>query len=149
LPPKLTDIVPVKLRMREALRRKLERGAQLRGHSANAEAVWRIERTFDQDDQYAVDIKKMEEREAALQEMYRDQVEEQTRKEADLKAALRDTKILNMMIDNQYAGGMLLRSLAREIAHHPDWADNESNRRAFAERMRLIIADNVFTEDEE
>ena len=39
--PKPTDIVPIKLRMREALRRKLEREAEKKKISANAEAIQR------------------------------------------------------------------------------------------------------------
>ena len=41
-----TEYVQFKLRIRESLRRKIEKAAELRDHSANAEAVWRIERTF-------------------------------------------------------------------------------------------------------
>ena len=42
-----TAIVGIKLRMREPLRKKLEVAAKARGVSLNAEAVARLERTFE------------------------------------------------------------------------------------------------------
>jgi Arc-like DNA binding domain len=47
---KLTDIVQVKLRLRESLRRKLEREAEKRGLSTNAELARRLEESFDREE---------------------------------------------------------------------------------------------------
>ena len=46
---KATEFVQFKLRVREALRKKIEREATLSDHSANAEAVERLERSFERD----------------------------------------------------------------------------------------------------
>jgi hypothetical protein len=44
---KPTDIVQLKLRIREELRRKLERAAAKKEHSLNTEMVERLDRSFD------------------------------------------------------------------------------------------------------
>jgi hypothetical protein len=44
---KPTDIVQLKLRLREELRRKLERAAAKKEHSLNTEMVERLDRSFD------------------------------------------------------------------------------------------------------
>jgi uncharacterized membrane protein YheB (UPF0754 family) len=46
-----TETVQTNLRMKESLRRKLEREAQKRGHSFNREILWRIEESFEKDAQ--------------------------------------------------------------------------------------------------
>jgi hypothetical protein len=47
---KLTDIVQVNLRLRESLRRKLERESEKRGLSFNAELTRRLEDSFDREE---------------------------------------------------------------------------------------------------
>jgi hypothetical protein len=47
---KPTDTVAFKLRIRESLRRKIEKAAERKKISANAEAVERIEKTFDDEE---------------------------------------------------------------------------------------------------
>jgi hypothetical protein len=142
---KATELVPTMLRIRESLRKRLERAAKSNAVSINQEITTRLERTFTQDEEIEAQTEKMEEREAELREMYREHIEEQARKEADLAAALRDTKILNMMVENQYPGGMLLRSVAREITDQPNWAETAETRQAFAEKLHWIITNNLFT----
>lgn len=50
-PRKPTDIVQLKLRLREELRRKLERAATKKEHSLNTEMVERLDRSFDLESQ--------------------------------------------------------------------------------------------------
>ena len=45
-----TDIVPTMLRIREELRKRIEREAKKRDHSLNAEMVDRLERSFGRDE---------------------------------------------------------------------------------------------------
>jgi hypothetical protein len=45
---KATELVQFKLRIREGLRRQIEREANKNGRSVNAEAVERLERSFEQ-----------------------------------------------------------------------------------------------------
>jgi hypothetical protein len=47
---KPTDIVPTMLRIREELRKRIEREAKKRDHSLNAEMVDRLERSFARDE---------------------------------------------------------------------------------------------------
>jgi hypothetical protein len=54
---KLTDIVQVNLRLRESLRRKLEREAERRGLSFNAELIRRLQESFDREDLQATILK--------------------------------------------------------------------------------------------
>ncbi|HUF80029.1 MAG TPA: Arc family DNA-binding protein, partial [Burkholderiales bacterium] len=50
---KLSDTVDIKLRMKEALRARVERAAGKRGVSMNAEMVSRLEQSFDDEDRIA------------------------------------------------------------------------------------------------
>jgi len=102
---KPTDYVQFKLRIRESLRRKIEREAEKKKISANAEAVERLQATFDPQQ--------------------------------------RDTKILDMMVENQDDGAILLRTLARELGSNPHWAASAESRKAFADRMHTIILYNL------
>jgi len=144
---KPTDYLQVKVRMREALRRKLERAAELRKHSANAEAIWRIERTFAQDENIAAAAKTMEAREAELREMFEREVAERARQEERFKASLRDSTILNIILRNQ----PLLRAVARLLddEDNPQWRETSEGRRALADRLHSIIVNNEFDGDEE
>jgi hypothetical protein len=47
---KLTDVVQVNLRLRESLRRKLEREAERRGMSFNAELTLRLRESFNREE---------------------------------------------------------------------------------------------------
>jgi hypothetical protein len=144
---KPTDYVQFKLRIREALRRKIERAAALRDHSANAEAVWRIERTFEQDEAIAEAARDMEVREAEIQEQWRQHIEEEARRKAKYEASLRDSAILNIILRDQ----PLLRTVARLLddEDNPRWRDTPESRKAFADRLHGIIVNNEFSGDDE
>ena len=144
---KPTEYVQFKLRIRESLRRKIERAAELRNHSANAEAVWRIERTFDQDEAIAEATKDMEAREAELQEEWRRHFEEEAKKKAKYEASLRDSAILDVILKNQ----PLLRTVARLLddENNPQWMATLEGRKAVADRLHTIIINNEFLGDDE
>ena len=78
---KPTEIVPTMLRIREDLRKRLEREAKKRDHSLNAEMVERLEASFVKD-----------------------------------AKELRDSAIVDMMVDNDSWKGNAVRILAAEIA---------------------------------
>jgi hypothetical protein len=52
---KLTDVVQAGLRVRESLRRRLEKEAEKRGASINHEMVMRLERSFEADTAMSID----------------------------------------------------------------------------------------------
>jgi hypothetical protein len=54
---KPTDVVQVNLRLRESLRRRLEREAERRGLSFNAELIRRLRESFDREDLEATILK--------------------------------------------------------------------------------------------
>jgi hypothetical protein len=144
---KPTDYVLLKVRMRLALKRKLERAAEKKGVSANSEAVERIERTLEEEERHEAWFKEMKEREAEVEEEARRFFEERAKEDARIESALRDTKILNMMIENKYPGALLLRVFAREIAERQDWSATPESKKAFADRMHWIITNNDFAGD--
>jgi len=144
---KPTDYVQFKLRIRESLRRKIERAAEKRAHSANAEAVERIENAFAEEESWEAHHKEMEERQDEFEERHRRWIEEQARQEALYEASLRDSRILNMMVENKFPGALLLRTLARELAAAPEWAATPESKKMFADRLHSIIIRKDFNGD--
>jgi hypothetical protein len=144
---KPTDYVQFKLRIRESLRRKIERAAEKQAHSANAEAVERIEHTFAQDEENEAQVKWMEEQKDELNEEQRRWYEEQAREKAEHEAALRDSKILDMMVNNKYAYILIRLIFAGELKDNPNWAATPESKKAFADRLHWIITNNDFSGD--
>jgi hypothetical protein len=144
---KPTDYVQFKIRMREALRRKLERAAELKDISANAEAIERIEATFKQEEQFAAREKHIQEHEEEFEHKQREFWAEQEKERLLHVAALRDSRILNMMVEFKYAGALLLRLIAREIAGNTDWVATPESKKAFADKINSIITDRDFAGD--
>jgi hypothetical protein len=91
---KSTEIVPTMLRIREDLRKRLEREAKKRDHSLNAEMAERLEASFTNQAQ-----------------------------------AQRDAAIIDMLVKHDDVSGQLLRDIADQIAKHPDWSNNEADRK--------------------
>ena len=146
---KPTDYVQVKIRMREALRRNLEKLAQLRDHSTNAEALWRIERTIAQDEAIEELAKEMEAREAELQEQWRQHVEEQARKDAEHEAAIRDSRVLQALLGGDESA-QLLRKVILTLGENPHWPDTLEGRRAFADKVhRFIVSADIQEVDDD
>jgi hypothetical protein len=146
---KPTDNVSLKLRLREALRRKIEKAAEKKKISANAEAVERIERTFEEEEEWEQRAKELEEQKEEIEKQEREWHAELARQEAIEKAAFRDSLVLQMMIESRHGSAHLLRALARALGDNPEWADTPENKQAFADRLHRYIINNSFKEPSE
>jgi hypothetical protein len=146
---KSTDYVQFKLRIRESLRRKIEKAAEKKAISANAEAVERIEETFREEERHEAWTKEMEERVDELNAQEREWRAELARREAAEKAAFRDSLVLNMMLESRHGSAHLLRTLARALGDNPEWAATAENKQAFADRLHRYIMNNDFKEPSE
>jgi hypothetical protein len=144
---KPTEYVQFKLRIRESLRRKIEKAAEKKAQSANAEAVERIEYTFDEEDRWEATAKEMEERQDELNQQAREYYEEQAREKMEHEAALRDSKILNMLVDNKYAAILIRLIFKKELEQNPNWAATTESKKAFADRLHHIITHTDFEGD--
>jgi hypothetical protein len=144
---KPTEYVQFKLRIRESLRRKIEKAAEKKAQSANAEAVERIEQTFEEEERWEAQYKEMEEHRDELDRQQREYYEEQARERAEHEAALRDSKILNMLAGDKYAGILMRLIFAGEIKDNPDWAATPESRKAFADRLHSLIMSTDFSGD--
>jgi hypothetical protein len=140
---KPTDYVQFKLRIREALRRKIERAAEKAAHSANAEAVERIEYTFKEEEQWEAHYKEMEERKDELDEEQRQWHEEQAREKAEHEAALRDSRVLNILVGGD-GNAQLLRLMILGMGNNPEWAATPESRKIFADKVHhFLISANL------
>jgi hypothetical protein len=142
---KPTEFVQFKLRIREGLRRKIERAAEKKAHSANTEAVERIEQTFEEEELWEARYKDMEERQDEMDERHARWIEEKAREEAEHKAALRDSRLLSMMLGNN-DNVELIRVFIHYIHQHSDWTSSDENRKALADAIHtfLLGANDVF-----
>ena len=147
---KPTEFTQFKLRIRESLRRKIERAADKKAISANAEAVERIERTFDEEERQEAFSREWEERREEFDEQQRQWYEEQAKIDAEHKAALRDSRLLTAMVGTQ-DNAELLRSLVYLINDSPDWASSNESRIALANRIQgfLVSADDIWQGDKD
>ena len=143
---KPTEYVQFKLRIRESLRRKIEKAAEKKAQSANAEAVERIEQTFEEEERHEAWAKEMEENQAEFDKQQQEWYAEVARQEAAEKAALRDSLVLNMMIESQRGSAHLLRTLARALGDNPEWAETLESKQAFADRLHRYVMNNDFKE---
>ncbi|WOH55140.1 Arc family DNA-binding protein [Bradyrhizobium sp. BWC-3-1] len=144
---KPTDYVQFKLRIRESLRRKIEKAAEKKATSANAEAVERIEHSFQQEEAHEAWRRDMERRADQIDEEIRRKAEEQAEREADYKAAVRDSRLLTLMVGDD-VNADLLRAFVRQIPRQHGWAATSAARKAFAEKIfRSIIDLEIQNED--
>jgi hypothetical protein len=143
------EFVQFKLRIREALRRKIERAAEKKAISANAEAVQRIEQTFEEEERHEAWAKEMEEGREQMERREREWYAELARQEAAEKSAFRDSLVLQMMIESQRGSAHLLRTLARALGDNPEWAETDESKKAFADRLHRYIINNSFKEPSE
>ena len=144
---KPTEYVQFKLRIRESLRRKIEKAAEKKAQSANAEAVERIEQTFEEEERWEAQYKEMEEHRDELDRQQREYYEEQAREKAKYEASLRDSAILDVILKNQ----PLLRTVARLLddENNPQWMATLEGRKAIADSLHAIIVNNEFFGDDE
>jgi hypothetical protein len=140
---KPTEFVQFKLRIREALRRKIERAAEKKAISANAEAVERIEYAFAAEERWEARKKEIEEEEEQIQQRQRKLMEEFARQ----RAANRDSIILNRLIEHRQGSARLLRTLARELGNNPEWDLTDESKKALADRVHHYIMNNDFAKE--
>jgi hypothetical protein len=140
---KPTDYVQVKIRMREAFRRKLERAAQKKAISTNAEALERLEYTFKEDEEHEEHQKWMEQQKYEIDEQERKFWEERAKEEAEEKAAFRDSQILRSLIDGD-ENAELLRSFVLGLGNNPNWAATPESKRALADKIHNFLLTHEF-----
>ncbi|WOH47657.1 hypothetical protein [Bradyrhizobium sp. sBnM-33] len=142
---KPTEYVQLKLRVRESLRRKLERAAEKKAHSANAEAVARIEYTFADEEEWEARAKEMEERRDEIDQQHREWLEEEAKREAEHQTALRDSRLLTFMVGSD-DNVTLVRAIMHLINEHPDWNKDAEERIRLGLKIQefLTHANDVF-----
>jgi hypothetical protein len=135
---KPTEFVQLKLRIRETLRRKLERAAEKKGQSANAEAVERIAQTFADEELWEARYKNMEERQDEMDERHARWIEEKAREEAAHEAALRDSVVLQTLVGGD-ENARLLRVFILGMGNNPGWAATPEGRKILADKVHDFI----------
>ena len=140
--PKPTDIVPIKLRMREALRRKLEREAEKKKISANAEAIQRLEWSFEEEEERAKQEKWLKEQQEGIAEEERQFWEERAKQDAEDKAAFRDSEILRALVGGD-ENAELLRLFMLGLANNPNWAAVPESRKALADKIHNFLLTTI------
>ena len=136
---KPTEFVQFKLRIREALRRKIERDAEKKAISANAEAIERLEASYEVD-------RRTDEQAQALQRQLLDNQKklEETqatarRLELTVQQADQTLKIISALTGNNPASYHLIQRVAIEAATNPEWDRSESGRQAIAVKIYAYI----------
>jgi hypothetical protein len=124
--------------MREALRRKLEREAEKKKISANAEALDRIERTFEQEEREEAQYQDLQESQEVFDEMQRQYYEEQARERATINAALRSAEVLNVLVGGD-ENAQLLRLMILGLGNNPGWAATPESRKALADKVHHFL----------
>jgi hypothetical protein len=136
---KPTDYVQVKIRMREALRRKLEREAEKKKHSANNEALERIEWTFRQEEEWEEQQKWMDERHDEQNAREEAWFKAEAQREAEYKAALRDSQLLTRLAGSDATAEVLRFIVIRFGASEPEWAATAEGRKTVADEIHSYI----------
>jgi hypothetical protein len=130
---KANEMVQFKLMVREGLRRKLEREAERKGQSANAEAVERLEKSFE--NQEIADIIARTAHEAAQNTLLVI--------EAKFSKPGGDWTIETEDVDDKDTEGAaaeFLRHIVRKLRANPGWDKSEAGRENMAQDVgRLIL----------
>jgi hypothetical protein len=135
---KPTDYVQVKVRMREALRRQLEKAAEKKKISANAETIERIERTFVLDERVRRVEESLENADATLQRLLQEQAAEEARENAVYQAVFADSLVLKTLVGGEENAG-LLRLMILGLGNNPKWAATPESRKDFADKVHHFI----------
>jgi hypothetical protein len=142
---KPTDFVQFKLRIREALRRKIEKAAEKKDISANAEAVERIEYAFAAEERWEARKKEIKDEEEQMKQR-EGEIEEMLARQ---RAANRDSTILNRLIEHRQGSARLLRTVARELGNDPKWDLTGESKKEFADWLHHYIMTNDFAKEDE
>lgn len=135
---KPTEYVQFKLRIRETLRRKIEKAASKKAISANAEAVERIEHTFAEEEMWEERSRDMEEREGELAQQHEEWIKERAAEEAIAKANARDARLV-LRLAGSDVGADLLRRIVGTLVSNSDWSKTEAGRRKLADQVLPLI----------
>jgi di/tripeptidase len=146
---KPTEYVQFKLRVREGLRRNLEREAKKKAQSANNEAVERLEKSFEIDERISQLRDVWTERFEDLKKQSREAAEEATAALAELQGANLELErsyaqaemaatMIDVLLGKNEASSNLLRRIALELANSPDWSSSRAGTEAMAERLRSV-----------
>ena len=144
---KPTDLVPTMLRIREGLRKKLERSAKGRAVSVNQEITERIERTFAEEEEWEAHAKDVEERREEIERHEREWYEEQARERALHGAALRDSQVLQALIGGD-ENAKVLRLMFLGLANNPNWVATPDSRKALADKVHNFLVSTDFKKGE-
>jgi hypothetical protein len=117
--------------MREGMRRELEKIAEKKKISANAETIERIEQTFARDEAIERTRDKME-------ELQRQAYEEEARAKALYQAALTDSLALKTLVGGDENAG-LIRLMILGLGNNPKWAATPESRKDFADKVHHFI----------
>ena len=141
---KSNELVPLMLRLRQSLRKKLERAAKSSGLSLNSEVTTRLEYTFAEDERNEAHLKEMEERRDELNEEARQWYEEQAREKAEHEAALRDSRVLSTLVGGD-GNALVLRLMILGLGNNPDWAATPESRQALADKVHHFLVSTDFS----
>ncbi len=108
---KPTEFVQFKLRIREGVRRDIEREAKRKAHSTNQEAVLRLEQSFEEDARRASEKLHIE----------------------------RDAEVLNLLVGRNQAAADLLRNIVFELQSNPKWDEKKATRKKMADHIHAFI----------
>jgi hypothetical protein len=133
---KKTDVVQLsKIRMREALRRKLERDAKREKTTLNAQIIKRIEDSFLEEERTEYFRKENDKYQSSAEYLPEtDPLEDYIQTEI-AKAKERDTVILDLMVANNTESAALLRLVALELMASPEWSKTQSGRKELADKL--------------
>lgn len=142
-PKKSTELVPLMLRLRESLRKKLERAAKSERLSLNAEVTRRLENTFREDEENERQWKWIKEQEKHVEEEQRQFWEERAREDAEEEAARRDSRVLKALVAGD-ENARLLRLMILGLGNNPEWAATPESRKALADKVHHFLVSTDF-----
>jgi hypothetical protein len=150
---KPTEYVQFKLRIREGLRRNIEREAKKKAQSANNEAVDRLEKSFEIDDRITQLRDVWTERVEDIRKQSREAIDQITKETSGALAEMREANLelerayaqaemaasmIDVMLGKNEASSNLLRRIALELANVPDWSSSKAGAEAMANRLRSL-----------
>ena len=152
---KASDVVQLsKVRMRETLRRKLERDARRNKTTLNAQIVRRIEDSFLDEEKEEYLRKELENRDHVteadpLKWYIRGEIEKAKARDTAIeieKAKARDTAILDLLVGKNEASADLLRGVALQLQAKPEWSSSEAGRKELADKIGLLVQEVTKTQ---
>ncbi|MCP1844404.1 putative O-linked N-acetylglucosamine transferase (SPINDLY family) [Bradyrhizobium sp. USDA 4524] len=157
---KATEFAQFKLRIRESLRRRIEKEAEKKETSTNSEAVERLEQSFDSEKRMA----EFQEHWEARAREWRERVDELSRQahernealakvsaeldaqennladiQRQLDAQLASVSVVDALLGENQASRDLIRRIALELANNPDWDRTPAARKTMTDKINSFI----------